>query len=471
MTLPGVTVTPASSGTSSSPPTDTGKWFVIGMTEQGPSDRSVTVQNLAQYVRYFGARVAYGPLYDALETFFSEGGAEAEVGRVVGPAPVKATGNLADGSGTTLVAKAKGSGDYGNTLSIVTTVPGAGTFQFAVRVSGTVVETSPVLNTNAEAVAWAAISQYIDLTDSGGADPVAATTTLASGTDDHSNATETQWANALALFTKDKGPGQVSAPGRVTVSTQTALLTHAQANNRVAILDTADSLTVATHVSQATTLRALSTARYGGLFGPWATIPGITPGTTRTVPYSAVQAGLIARSDGVGSNANKAAAGNNGKAVFATGLSQAGWNDADKETLNDAGVNVALVKYGTVETYGYRTLVNSLVDATWIDLGNSRSYMQIAAGSYAVGERFIFRQATPRTATEFGGAIAAEILAPLYTADALFGDTEDDAYSVDTGGQVNTDLTLADGKLIAAVSVRMARNAERVQITITKELS
>lgn len=475
MTLPGVTVTPVSSGTASSPPTDTGKWFVVGMTEQGPHDRSVTVKNLNQYIRYFGARVSHGYLYDALETFFAEGGSEAEVGRVIGPTPVKATGNLSDGSGTTLTAKAKGYGIYGNEIDVITTVPGAGTFQFAVTYLGATVETSPVLNNIAEAVAWATnTSQYVDMTAVGSADPVAATTALASGTDDYSNATETTWANAMALFTKDKGPGQVSAPGRVTATTQTALLAHAAANNRVAVLDTADSVTVATHTSQAATLRALSTARYGALFGPWAVIPGITPGTTRTVPYSAVQAGLIARTDSAGNNANVAAAGSyqlNGIARYATALSQVAWSDANRETLHDAGVNVALVKYGAVETYGYRTLVNPLVDDTWIDFGNARVAMQISAESYAVGETFVLRQIDGQgiVASEFAAALTGEILLPLYEAGALYGDTFQDAASVDTGNQVNTEETIADGELHALISVRLSPHAERVIIEITKE--
>lgn len=472
MTLPGVTVSSASSGPSSTPPTDTGKWFVVGMTEQGPLDSAVSIRNMADYARLLGARVAYGTLYDSLETFFAEGGSEAIVGRVGGPSPVKASGNLSDGSGTTLVARAKYAGDYGNTLSVVTTVPGAGTFQFAVRISGVVVETSPVLNTVAEAQSWASTtSQYVDFTVSGANDPVAATTSLSGGTDDHSNATETQWAAAIALFTKDKGPGQVSAPGRTTLTTQTALLAHSAANNRVALLDTADSATVSTHTSQAASLRALSTARYGGLFGPWAVVPGLTPGTTRTVPYTAVQAGLTARLDALGANANAAAAGVNGRARFATGLSQAAWTDTDRETLNDAGVNVARVINSVPETYGYRTLVNGVADSTWLDLGNARLNMQIAAGAFAIGERFVFRQATARTAAEFGAAIAAEILSPLYGADALYGDSPSDAYSVDIGSQVNTDTTLGQGKLNAAVTVRMSRNAELVTITITKEIN
>ena len=472
MTLPGVTVSPASSPVPSSPPTDTGVWFVVGFAEKGSAGEAIEIRNMNQAAAKIGSRQSWNTsLYDALELFFREGGSKAYLGRVVGPNPVKASGNLSDGTATTLVAKAKSSGAWGNSLSVITTIPSSGTFQLSVRLSGAEVENSGVLNSNAEALAWAARSTYIDLTDSGGGDPVAATTSLSGGTDDHSNATETEWANALALLTKDLGPGQVSAPGRTTSTTQTALLSHAQSHNRVAILDTADAAAAGTHTAQAAALRALSTARYGGLFGPWVVMPGIAPGTTRTAPPSGLVAGLIARSDSRGGNANAAAAGDNGRATYASGLSQPGWTDADRETLNEGGVNVLLSRFGAVEVYGWRTLVNTLTDDTWRDFGNARLYMQIAAESYAVGERFVFRQIDGRgqTASEFAAALTGEILLPLYEADALYGDSPQDAFSVDVGEQVNTEETIAAGELHALIRARMSPHAEQVEIEITKE--
>ena len=43
------------------------------------------VRSLGQFTTIFGGRVAFSPLYDALDTFFNEGGNLAYVSRVVGP--------------------------------------------------------------------------------------------------------------------------------------------------------------------------------------------------------------------------------------------------------------------------------------------------------------------------------------------------------------------------------------------------
>jgi phage tail sheath protein FI len=466
---PGVTVTSGASAPSSSFPTDTGQWFVTGEAEKGPTDAPVLVRNLAQYVTTFGARVAYGYLYDALQTFFKEGGSRAYVARVVGPSAKVATVKLSDGSKDTLQVNAISPGAWGNDLTVKVD-PGSGDFVLTVELDEEVVETSPTLNDNGEAVTWALSSSYIRLVDLGNGDPAEAIKELASGTDDRENITEEEWLDALNLFEPDLGPGQVSAPGRTTAESQENLLTHAGERNRVALLDGTDTETVGTLISQAATLRAIDNARFGGLFGPWAVIPGLTAGTTRTVPYSAVQAGLTARSD-VGGNPNEAVAGVSHVARYATDLSQAAWTAVERGELSDAGVNVARVVNGAVETYDDITLVNPLVDATWLFLSNARLNMALAAGFAAVGERHLFAQIDGRGIElgKFGGDLVGEVLLPLYEAGALFGDSPEDAFACDTSDQVNTEETIAEGKILANVSVRMSPAGRFVEIELSKE--
>ena len=159
---------------------------------------------------------------------------------------------------------------------------------------------------------------------------------------------------ALALFTYDLGPGQVAAPGLTSTATQDALLEHAELTKRVALLDAPDDDDPATITAAATRLHGSPQARYAALFAPWALYPGEAIGTTVNVPYSAVQAGLIARSDAATGNPNLAAAGVNGISRAALGLTQT-YVDADRESLNEAGVTVAIQKYGTIRTYGARS--------------------------------------------------------------------------------------------------------------------
>src|SRR5947209_15483793 len=90
MALPGTTVTRRDTSPPIAVPTDTSVWFVTGMAEKGPLE-PVLIGSMNDYAETFGARVSYGLLYDALDTFFREGGSRAYVSRVVGPTPVAAS--------------------------------------------------------------------------------------------------------------------------------------------------------------------------------------------------------------------------------------------------------------------------------------------------------------------------------------------------------------------------------------------
>jgi phage tail sheath protein FI len=466
---PGVLVKSGASAGASSPPVDIGQWFPVGLAEKGPTNIATKIRSLAQYVTTYGARVAYGELYDSLDLFFQTGGSVAYVARVVGPAAAVATVNLSDGSSNTIKVTAVNPGEWGNALEVVTTHPEAGAFKFVVKLGGVVVQESPTLLINAEAVAWASTSPYIRMEDLGHNDPAEATKTLASGADDRASITETQWTTARKLFTKDLGPGQVSMPGRTTAEAQEGLLTHCEQTNRIALLDGTDTATVGTLTAQAATLRAQSTARYGGLFAPWVVIPGVATGTTRTAPPCALVAGLMARNDGLGLSPNDPAAGDNGISSYAIGLSQVAWTEAQRGELNEAGVNALRVLNNSVEAYGDRTLVNFVVDKTWQWLSNARLNAYIEAKCAAIGERFIFRQIGKKLPAEFGSAIEGEVLLPLFNAEALFGETQAEAFSVDTGESVNTPASIEEGKLRAIASIRMSGVAEVIEIEFVRE--
>jgi hypothetical protein len=468
--IPGITVTSGASAPSTSPPTDTGTWFIVGLTDRGPTDAPTLIRSLAQYVVVYGPRVAYGVLYDSLETFFKEGGSRAYVSRVVGPSAKTSTIKLSDGAKSTLEVNAISPGEWGDDLTVLVK-PGSGDFVFTVELDEVAVETSPVLNDNTEAVTWATHSSYIRLVDLGEGDPAEASKDLEGGDDDRNNATDEEWLAALDLLEADLGPGQVSMPGRTTEEAQENVLLHGEARNRVPLLDGEDTATVGDLTSQAAVLREQSTARFGGLFAPWAVIPGLTAGTTRTVPYAAVQAGLTARSDSLGGNPNEAIAGVNHVARYAIGLSQAAWSDAERGTLSDAGVNVARQISGRPRTYDNVTLVNPLVDATWLQLSNARLNMAISSRAAAVAERHLFAQIDGRGVeiSKFGGDLVGEVLLPLYDAGALFGETPEDAFSCETGDTVNTEETIAAGELHAVLALRMSPSAELIEIELIKE--
>jgi hypothetical protein len=275
---------------------------------------------------------------------------------------------------------------------------------------------------------------------------------------------------ALAKLTPDMGPGQVFMAEQDVTATlaaiQGALLDHAAASNRIALLHLKDDPVAANLVTAANAIPKAN-GRYGAVFAPRAVLPGIASGTQRTVGYDAIVAGILARNDAV-MNPNIPAAGVNGQSVYATGLTNT-YSEADYSALNIAGVDMSRLIYSGVRTYGWRTLIDPAGDQSWLDLGNARLNMAITAQANAIGENYVFSQLDGRrlTISQFGGELRA-MLTPYYEQGALYGETAEDAFYVDVGTSVNTEATIANGELHAVIEVRMSPFAEYVVIEIVK---
>lgn len=471
MTLPGHTTILGERVRARFASPSTANGFVVGFTERGPSNEAVLCRSLAEYVEVFGERVSYGVLYDSLDASFREGVGAVYVGRIVGPTPVIATDNLASAGGDVLKVDALSAGAWGNDIDVACDATGAN-FVLTVTYAGTQVEVSPTLATNDEAVAWAAASSYIRITKLGATDPIDGTANLAGGDDDHASSTDATRRAALALFPRDLGPGNVAQPGFTTSQSYLDLLAHCVANNRRALLDGPDTPTVATLTAASLALRTAPNegARYGQMLAPWATIPGLSPGTFRTVPYSAVQMGLIAKAEAETQNPNQAAAGKRGRSSYAVGLSQAPWTDAEREILNDSGVSVARVIRDTVTTYGNRTLANPLTDGDWKSFSGSRVMMLLAANADLVMEDYDFEELDGwgHVFAKLEGDLSGRACMPLYALGALYGNTPAEAFSVNTGSDVNTPQTIADEQIKAVIGARVSPTGEEITTEIVK---
>lgn len=475
MPRPGVTVKSRAVTPPRSAPTGTGPWFVAGLTAKGPTDRAVKIRNMGDYVTVFGPRVSYGLLYDALDAYFHFGGSEAWVTRVVGAAATVATIALPGAAGA-LALSADAIGQGTSTLQVaVVAGDAAGTIRLNVldtAQGGALVEQSYDLPDTVSAVAWGNTSSYIRVRATGVVLPVvAAAAALAGGNDDRAAITDPIRIAALGLFLRNLGPGQVSYPGSTTPAIEAALQAHAQANNRFAVLDGVDTNADAT-------LRAATAALVGGadpdgvitwsaFFGGWINIPGVVRNTVRAVPPSAAAAGLMAASD-AGGNPNTPAAGPRGELDYALSLTQPEWSDAQRASLNSAGVNVFRTVYGGVRLYGYRTL-GPEATSNWLSIGAARLRMAITAEAEAIGEAFMFAQLDGQghRVAEFGGALNG-MLMDFYARGALYGASPAEAFRVDVGSTVNTDATLNANELHAILSVRISPFAEAVIIEIVK---
>jgi phage tail sheath protein FI len=393
------------------------------------------------------------------------------VARVVGPAAVSASKNLLDaGAAISLVASEIGPGSYGNSYKVAVLTPLVAGYRIQVQDTGGVpLETSPDLADQPAAVNWAKNSSYIRIAlgVSSNNPAVAAGAALASGNDDRASITDTQWLNALTTFTNDLGPGQVSMPGRTTDTAHQQLMAHADALNRSAILDLPDTATTATLLTSVQTARG-SVGKRGASFAPWVITPGIVVGTTRTVPPSALVAAKCAKTDAE-FNPNTPAAGTNGVADYAIDVSQPAWDGATRNTLNSGGVNVIRNMFGAPRIYGWRSMVDSVAEPSWLDFGNSRLYMAIAAEANNIAETYVLKEIDGQgiVISAFGGALKG-MLIPYFTEGALYGQTPDEAFFVDVGVQVNTPTRLANNELHAVISLRMSPFAELVVIEIVK---
>lgn len=478
--LPDVVVNVLDATVSRTVPTDTAMAYFVGASERGPIDGPRQIASLSDFTTKYGARQTSSALYDAVETYFAEGGSRMTIQRVIGTGAVAASRTLLDGSAAvalTVTAGQLGSPDpgvWGNSLSVaVVAGAGAGQFVLVVTRSGVEVERSPSLDDTAAAVAWARTnSKYLVVTQGVSTnDPaVAAAAALSAGADGAALA-DANWQTALDAIPRDLGPGQIAAPGRTTAAGQLQLLAHAQNRNRFALLDAPDTASDTTLVAAA---QALYTApnkgrRYGQLLAPWDVVPGLTALTTRTVPPSARAAAQYARVDALG-NPNQAAAGRYGIARFAIDLSQAAWTDTQRQSLSEAGVTVSRRRFGSViQTYDAVTLADQANDAGWVSAPNVRTIMAYVAEATLVGDSHQFDQVDGNGRAL--GAFRGDLIGAandLYNVGALYGGTPAEAFLVDTGPTLNTAVSLQAGEMHAQVALRTSPTARRVVIDVVK---
>lgn len=274
---------------------------------------------------------------------------------------------------------------------------------------------------------------------------------------------------ALALFTTDLGPGQVSAPGRVTAAQHLILDAHADLTNRIAICDAPNTAVVATLTALATPA-GVTTAqeRVASLWAPWVTVPpAASGGGNRLVPPSAIVAAAMSRND-TRVSPNQPSAGALGVSPSGLSVSQS-WTDVDRTTLNANGVNVIRDTPDGVKIFGYRTLADPTTDADFINLGNARLLMKIQDEADSIAQRFVFREidGQGRTITEYGGALTG-MLVPYWERGSLYGTSPSEAFRVDVGPNINTEATIANKELRAVLILRLSEFAEEVRIELVK---
>lgn len=432
------------------------------------------------------------PGFDVLDVAFREGVPEVYFARLLGPGADKATIDLAGAGGTSITLTAHEPGDWANgatgglTAEVQEGPDGAGERVIIIRRAGTPGGPTELGRTTVETTRAGLIAALgrIGQTDptlpglieaTGGAEVglpvVAAAANFAGGDADTANIGIAQVRAALDAVSVDEGPMQVVAPGRSTDAINAELLDYAYDAERTALLEQADGLAVATSVASAAAMRALGTgadgkARLGGMWaGFQATGPSPVAGQTRSVPWTVIVAGLIARLQAQEGHPNVSPFGDYGVPRWATGLTRT-FTEDEAATLVAGGVNVAHTYLGQPRNRTFHTL--ELDGATdWLDLAHTRTDRQIHALARDVGRGMGARRINRETIGEFGGLLRTRIDRELWRTGALLGDTPDQAFRVDTDS-VNDAASMAVRQVNAAVGAVMEEHAEFVNIDLTK---
>lgn len=462
-----------------SAPLGSTRLFVLAESFRGGAEpiRFGGPRDLTRYLERTGIGI---PAYDAIDVALREGVPEVYLSRIIGDDAEFASVNLdgtSGGSPYSLVLTANEPGEWANGptggLSAEVAAPGGGSNrQITVYRDGVALIASPIFTARADALAWNALQSVVTVSLGGEntLPAVAAEADFTGGDSDSAGITTDSVAAAATRLRKDLGAGQLVAPGRSTVETSTVLLEHCEEFNRTALLEAADGLDVEDISAVSVELRALGSnaegvPRLGGLWAQHAIAPGLTPGTTRTVPWTIVVAGLIARLERAEGHPNVAPFGDFGVPQYVRGVSRY-FSEDDAADLFGAGVNIVERLFDAPRNATFRTLETE-GQTEWLDLAHTRLDRAIHADALDIGRNMGSRVINRKVVQEFGARLRKRLEEAYWKPGATFGDTADQAARVDVDA-VNDTASMAARELNAAVGVRMSEHAEYVNITIAK---
>lgn len=495
--MPGVTVrTQARPGPSRLLRAPSSTYFVVGLTERGPTgmDKDANlVRNLQEFRSKFGDRTPYSPLYDDLDTFFSEGGARAYVKRLAGPAATTGFLNLADraaGAGlSTVKVSAASVGSWSSRLSLVVAdgaVPN--TFSVTVLLDGQPVELYANQATPAAFVAEVTRrrSPYIVAEDLASVTPpglvgannprVVAASALSAGTDDRAALTGASYIAGLASFGPHLGAGIVAIPGQDASIVGAGLIAHAVSvhDRRLVILTPPKGQTVAQARALEVGFRGVVGSEYAGFFYPWTVTPDGAGGRRTTDPAGYV-AGVRARTHNElpGGGPWEAPAGEKATARHVIDVEhvEGGLVDGDEATinaLNADGVSV-ITRFDEagVQLYGWRSLSTDEVNYRLLTARDTMNH--VATEGKRLLQSFVFGKVDSkgRFFSRLHSTIKGDLLEPIARADGLYSRNDDGGYTIDAVGP-NTEDVLARDEVIVAVSIRVSPTAEQITMLLTK---
>ena len=476
MAAPGTYTEVVTARPASPAPVDTGQACAAMLTERGPVVPTL-IQSFDDFSTIFGADTSYTNAATHAEGFFRIGGRRMWVRRMTGATPVKASITL-NGSGATASVKftANDFGAYANDYRIAVIAPlVAGVRVQLSSASGAFPTlTSPDLADKAAVLAYTGFSAYGAWTSAGaGTIPVVvAAAALTGGTDDNGTVDDTIRAAALLSLT-GRGPSQFMLPGDTRSAAAVLLRAVVIANptRGIGIFDGPDDTVGAAAAAAA----ACGDLPQVAMYWPWMTVPPLVAGgAARSLPPSIAVAAVMARQDRLTGNPNRPAAGDRGIIPWVTGVNTEP-TDAERDTLNTAGVNVLHRRdptSSTIRVFGIRTLANPATEALFLQAANVRLDGAILGEGKAICEPYALEQwdSNGVQATNLANQLTA-MLGRWMDLGALYALIDQDTGEVlDPRGYIvhTPTITVVSGvgRVVAPIEIRRSPAAEMVTLQL-----
>jgi len=453
--------------------------FLVGYSTWGPMNQPVTVTGWNDFVRQFGGFDANSHLADAVKIFFDfYGGRQAIISRVGGGAKAVATKTLVDRAGSP-VSTLRVDAQYPSTAVDIKVTVAAGTLTNTVKLTFASVylnRTEVFDNVDLTAAALALVnsqSKLVTVTNlaSATAAPnnlpaIAAASALTGGSDDFAGLDATGYVAGLNAFADSNlGTGQVAVPGITDASVYTALKTHAELYQRLAIIDSAFGNDVTDQLAVDTTAYR---SAHVAMYFPWVQMLDLAgTGVKKYYPPSAFALGacaLVDRTRGTHkAPANIAAYGaidvernSDGTPMF---------NDSARALLDAKQINViAPIQNEGIKIYGGSVL--HPVGETRVRAVHERRVLNLTYYSTKLGLAWaVFEPVSSRLFRSLRGS-AANFLRGLWNGGALYGDKESDAFLVTCDASNNPPESLELGVVNIQLALKISPAAERIVVNI-----
>jgi hypothetical protein len=488
--MPGVVISTAvRTGPSADTVRETSQLFVVGLAERGPSNEAVLVESLQDFEFKFGEYIAASYLHPTIETFFEEGGTRAYVSRVVGGDATSGTKNLngvlSQSGSTVLTLDANGAGDWSHNVTvtvehIVTNV----SFRVKLYYNGDIVYNTGTVTSVAQAAGRintnVVASKYVTATPASYATTIPAAVTgqaLTAGDSDNGAVTDSDLIAGLDLFNDALGAGAVCIPdaevaeGNTDYTVSEALIAHANSNNRIAILHSAQNDSAADVKDKSTALQTVENAEHAAIYYPWISIPTSITGITRSIPadgYVAAKRAMAHNTAGPHTPAAGVMSASQFVSATETDISKAVGDDLDEN-----GVNAIRVIQNSIRIYGARSLSADVENFRYIttqDIVNSvvveaQRSLEDLVFSAIDGRDTIYSNISSRLT-----AICARMkdLGALFEARQADGKLIDRGYTVRCDATLNPISQLAGGTVKAKVGLRTSTVGDKIEVEITK---